>query len=160
MTSPIAELLLAPGAIDRDVALFGQFVGAWTFDGTDTAEDGTETEYRGRWDFGYVLGGRAIQDVLYCEGMEHGTTVRIPRGDGSWAIVWVTPVQRAVRQLVARPEEGRIVITGVSGERHLRWTFNEIAPASFVWRGEQSTDGGATFRLAEEMRLRRVPARD
>ena len=157
MTSPIAELLLAPGPVDADVELFGRFVGAWTFDGTDIAEDGTEMEYRGRWDFGYVLGGRAVQDVLYCEGVEHGTTVRIPRGDGSWDVVWITPVQRAVRQLVGRAEGERIVITGVSGERQLRWTFNDITPDSFVWRGEQSTDGGDSFRLAEEMRLRRVP---
>jgi hypothetical protein len=156
MTSPIEELLLAPGPGGADVELFGRFVGAWTFDGTDIAEDGTETEYSGRWDFGYVLGGRAVQDVLYCEGVEHGTTVRIPRGDGSWDVVWITPVQRAVRQLVGRAEGGRIVITGISGERQLRWTFNDIAPDSFVWRGEESTDGGASFRLAEEMRLRRV----
>jgi hypothetical protein len=156
MTSPIAELLLAPGPVDRDVELFGRFVGAWAFDGTDIAEDGTKTDYTGRWDFGYVLGGRAVQDVLYCEGIEHGTTVRIPRGDGSWDVVWLTPVQRAVRQLVGRAEGERIVITGGSGERRLRWSFNDIAPASFVWRGEQSTDGGRSFRLAEEMRLSRV----
>jgi hypothetical protein len=38
----------------------------------------------------------------------------------------------------------------------LRWSFNDITPYRFVWRGEQSTDGGGSFRLAEEMRLRRV----
>jgi hypothetical protein len=156
MTSPIADLLLASGPADPEVELFGRFAGAWIFDGTDIAEDGTETEYSGRWDFGYVLGGRAVQDVLYCEVVEHGTTVRIPRDDGRWDVVWITPVQRAVRELVGRAEGERIVITGVSGERHLRWTFNDIAPDSFVWRGEQSTDGGASFRLAEEMRLSRV----
>jgi hypothetical protein len=156
MTSPIAELLLASGPIDAEVELFGRFVGAWTFDGTDIAEDGTEAEYSGRWDFGYVLGGRAVQDVLHCDGVEHGTTVRIPRGDGTWDVVWITPVQCAVRQLVGRAEGERIVIMGVSGERQLRWTFNDIARDSFVWRGEQSTDNGASFRLAEEMRLSRV----
>jgi hypothetical protein len=159
MTSPIAELLLAPGQGNPDVELFGRFVGAWTFEGTDIADDGTQTHYSGRWDFGYVLGGRAIQDVLYCEGVEHGTTVRIPRGDGSWDVVWITPVQRAVRQLLGRAEGERIVIIGSSGERHLRWTFNDVAPNSFVWRGEQSTDAGVSFRLAEEMRLSRVGAR-
>lgn len=156
MTSPIAELLFAPGPSGPELELFGRFVGAWTFDGTDTTDDGTETRYRGRWDFGYVLGGRAIQDVLYCEGVEHGTTLRIPREDGAWDVVWITPVQRAVRRLVGRAEDERIVVTGASGERRLRWSFNEIAPDSFVWRGEQSTDGGASFRLAEEMRLSRV----
>jgi hypothetical protein len=155
MSSPIAELLLAGAPDGADMELFGRFVGAWTFDGTDIAPDGTESHYRGRWDFGYVLGGRAIQDVLYCEGMEHGTTIRIPRGDGSWDVVWITPVQRAVRHLNGRPEGERIVITGADGGRYLRWSFNNIEPDAFVWRGEQSSDGGTTFRLAEEMRLSR-----
>jgi hypothetical protein len=83
--------------------------------------------YRGRWDFGYVLGGRAIQDVLYCEGVEHGTTIRIP-GDGAWDVVWISPPQRSVTHLSARPEGDRIVITGIKGDRHLRWTFNPCGP--------------------------------
>jgi len=65
-------------------------------------------------------------------------------------------VQRAVRRLTARPEGDRIVLIGLDGERHLRWTFDDIRADAFVWRGEQSTDGGATFRLIEEMRLRRT----
>lgn len=156
MSSPIAELLLATAPRDADVELFGRFVGAWTVDGTDFAPDGTETTFRGRWDFGYVLGGRAIQDVLFSEGVEHGTTIRIPRGDGSWDVVWITPVRRAVRQLVAKAEGERIVITGVNGARHLRWSFNDVSPDAFVWRGEHSNDGGASFLLVEEMRLSRV----
>jgi hypothetical protein len=155
MSSPIAELLFAAAPHDNDLELFGQFVGAWTFDGSDFAPDGQETLYRGRWDFAYILDGRAIQDVLYCEGVDHGTTIRSPRGDGTWDIVYVTPMHRAVTQLTARQNGERIDVTGQSGDRHLRWTFNEIEPNSFVWRGEQSTDGGTTFRLAEEMRLSR-----
>jgi hypothetical protein len=82
--------------------------------------------------------------------------VRIPRGDGTWDVVWITPVQRAVRRLVAVAEGKRIVLTGIDGDRHLRWTFDDITDDRFVWRGEESTDGGASFRLAEEMRLKRV----
>lgn len=156
MSSPIADLLLTAEPHGAELELFGRFVGAWTFDGTNIASDGTENHYRGRWDFGYVLGGRAIQDVLYCEGVEYGTTVRIPRGDGTWDVVWITPVHRAVTLLNGRPEGERIVVTGVSGDRHLRWSFNDIEPDKFVWRGEESSDGGATFRLAEEMRLSRA----
>jgi hypothetical protein len=141
VTSPIADLLLSTAPNHAaDLELFGRFAGPWIFDGTD---------------FGYVLGGRAIQDVRYCEGVEHGTTIRIPRGDGTWDVVYITPVHRAVRHLHGGPEGERIVLTGVSGDRHLRWSFNDITPDAFVWRGEQSTDGGATFRLAEEMRLTR-----
>ena len=156
MPSPIADLLLAGAPHGDDVDLFGRFVGQWDVDGTDTAVDGSETHYGGRWDFGYILGGRAIQDVLYSEGLEHGTTIRMPRGDGSWDIVWISPPQRSVTHLIARPEDERIVITGSKGDRQLRWSFNDIGPGSFVWRGEVSSDAGATFRLAEEMRLTRA----
>ena len=156
MASPIADLLLADAPDGDQLDLFAPFVGAWRFDGTDIAADGTETRFEGRWDFAYVLGGRAIQDVLYCEGVEHGTTIRVPRGDGTWDIVWITPVNRRITHLSARAAERRIVISGAAGDKHLRWTFNDITPDAFVWRGEESLDGGATFRLAEEMRLRRA----
>lgn len=156
MDSPIADLLLAKAPYDASLELFGRFVGAWSFDGVDFASDGSETHYRGRWDFGYILGGRAIQDVLYCEGVEHGTTLRVPRGDGSWDVVWISPLQRGVVHLDGRPAGERIVVTGCSKDRHLRWSFNDIMPDRFVWRGEQSTDGGNTFRLAEQMTLRRA----
>jgi hypothetical protein len=156
MSSPIAELLLADSRAGDELDLFAPFVGAWRFDGTFIDADGAQTAHTGRWDFAFVLGGRAIQDVLYCEGVEHGTTIRVPRGDGSWDVVWITPVHRRVTHLRAQPDDGRIVITGSSGEKHLRWSFNDITPDAFVWRGEQSADGGASFRLAEEMRLRRA----
>ena len=155
MTSPIADLLLADAPCDTSTDLFGRFVGAWIFDGIDIAPDGRETHYRGRWDFGYILGGRAVQDVLYCEGVEHGTTLRFPREDGTWDVTWVTPVHRTVSRLQGRQEGERIVLTGADGDRYLRWSFNDIEPDTFVWRGERSTDGGATFRLAEPMHVRR-----
>ena len=156
MPHALSDLLLATAPAQRDLELFGRFVGAWTFDGTDFAVGGTETHYRGRWDFGYILGGRAIQDVLYCEGLEHGTTIRIPRDDGSWDVVWVTPVHRTVLHLIGRPEGERVVVTGAKGDRQVRWSFDDITQDAFIWRGEQSSDGGDTFRLAEEMRLSRV----
>jgi hypothetical protein len=152
---PIADLLIADRPAGNDLDLFARFVGQWEFDGTDLAADGTQTRYSGRWDFAYVLGGRAIQDVLYCAGVEHGTTVRVPRGDGVWDVVWITPMHRRVTQLQAREDDPRIVISGLADGRHLRWTFNDITSDAFVWRGEESPDG-RTFRLAEEMRLRRV----
>jgi hypothetical protein len=156
MPHALSDLLLATAPAQRDLELFGRFVGAWTFDCTDFAVGGKETHYRGRWDFGYILGGRAIQDVLYCEGLEHGTTVRIPRDDGSWDVVWVTPVHRTVLHLIGRPEGERVVVTGAKGDRQVRWSFDDITEDAFIWRGEQSSDGGDTFRLAEEMRLSRV----
>jgi hypothetical protein len=40
----------------------------------------------------------------------------------------------------------------------LRWTFSEIEPDAFSWQSVWSPDGGRTWRLREEMRVRRRPA--
>ncbi len=42
--------------------LFGWFVGAWDFDVTNIAVDGTKHEFKGEWHFGWALEGRAIMD--------------------------------------------------------------------------------------------------
>jgi hypothetical protein len=49
-----------------------------------------------------------------------------------------------------------IVILGAQGDWYLRWSFNDMTPDSFVWRGEHSIGGGVNFRVAEEMRMSRV----
>jgi len=51
----------------------------------------------------------------------------------------------------------RIVLEGVDRDGSpFRWSFNDIRRDSFVWRGEISSDGGKTWRLEQEMRLKRV----
>ena len=138
--------------------LFGQFVGSWAFDGWQAGADGTREELSGEWRFDWALDGTAIQDVLVVPGQEHGTTIRFYDPERKrWEITWITPVQRAVRRLIGGRVGDRIVLEG-TGEngRLLRWSFNDIEPSSFVWHGEVSEDGGATWQLREEMRLRRV----
>ena len=38
-----------------------------------------------------------------------------------------------------------------------RWSFDRIEPAEFRWQGRCSEDGGATWRLQQEMRVTRQP---
>jgi hypothetical protein len=128
------------------------------------AADGTRSQHRGEWHFGWVLEGRAIQDVLISPPrgssqptFEYGTTLRFYDPDtGTWQLTWITPVQRAVRRLIARPVGDEIVLEGrePSG-RLLRWTFSQITPSTFTWRGFISDDNGATWHQNEEMRLQR-----
>jgi hypothetical protein len=153
--------------MDQELMLFGQFVGSWAIDGWIEQEDGTREHLRGEWRFDWALDGLAIQDVLICpppsehvDGepwVEHGTTVRFyDPGAGRWEITWITPIQRAVRRLAGGRVGDRIVLEGEHDGRRSRWSFNDISPSSFTWRGELSTDGGASWRLAEEMLLTRA----
>jgi hypothetical protein len=152
----------------EELMLFGQFVGSWEMHGFQIADDGTRIEHRGEWHFGWTLEGRAIQDVLISpspntggDTLEYGTTIRFSDAEaGVWQIVYVTPVDRAVRRLVARQVGEEIVLEGRrEDERLMRWTFSDISPRAFTWRGFVSDDGGSSWRQNEEMRLRRIAER-
>jgi hypothetical protein len=50
----------------------------------------------------------------------------------------------------------RIVLHGRDPDGALlRWTFDAIRADAFHWLGERSTDGGTTWSVEQEMRLRR-----
>ncbi|TIP58310.1 MAG: hypothetical protein E5X55_37140, partial [Mesorhizobium sp.] len=65
-SSSFAEALHSDGPaadLAEKLNLYGRFVGAWTFDATRHLEDGQVLTGRGEVHFGWVLEGRAIQDV-------------------------------------------------------------------------------------------------
>jgi hypothetical protein len=171
--SRLADALLADGP-DPDYAdalmLFGRLVGEWDLDWVAYDEDGQQVaSERGEWIFGWVLEGRAVQDVWIIpargrrgrpglpEG-EYGTTLRFydPRLD-AWLVTWNGPINRARRTFVARASGWDIVQDGDSEEGHaLRWVFSDIEPDSFSWRSFSSHDG-EKWLLREEMRVHRRP---
>ena len=62
--------------------------------------------------------------------------------------------------MVGRKEGSDIVQLGKSPDGNLiRWSFREITPESFRWRGEVSVDGGTTWRLDVEFLAAPPPAR-
>jgi len=148
--------------------LFGQFVGAWDIESTFFERDrGLVKEGRAEWVFGWVLEGRVIQDVLVSpprEGREpgqtskeYGSTLRAydPRID-AWRVTYVAPVYGATVSLIARQHGDDISLEGRSPYNDVfRWTFSEITPESFRWRGYESSDEGQSWFLGEEMRARR-----
>lgn len=109
---PFSESLLCEGPHpdhERELMLFGRFVGSWDVEGEMIAPDGTREAHRGEWHFGWVLDGRAIQDVLISppraergadEPFEYGTTLRIyDARSGTWRVTYVTPVGGVVHTL-------------------------------------------------------------
>src|SRR4051794_31507903 len=60
------EVLRADGPDPERAAhldLFGQFVGEWELDVTNFAANGASETAHGEWHFGWILQGRAVQDV-------------------------------------------------------------------------------------------------
>ncbi len=79
--------------------VFGQFVGSWDFTWRDTGGE-TPLGGTGQWHFGWVLQGRAVQDVwiaFHADGSlyDYGTTIRAydPQGD-VWNVAYCTPGPR------------------------------------------------------------------
>ena len=80
----------------------------------------------------------------------------IPEID-AWQIQWTDPVTQSYLSMIGRGEGNDIVQLGKSPDGNpIRWSFSQITADSFVWRGEVSLDGGATWRLDVEFLARRM----
>jgi hypothetical protein len=158
-TSRFIETLTSAGpAPDRadKLALYGQFIGDWTFDATVNKDDGTQHRGQGEIHFAWVLDGRAIQDVWILPGIFYGSTLRVydPGIDG-WHILWSDPLKQLYTRQIGRAQGRDIVQLGNADDVHIRWSFTEVTSDSFRWRGERSADGGATWFLQADFRARR-----
>lgn len=156
-----AEALHAPGpAPDRADAmmLYGRLVGSWRMQATTYTDDGAAHPGTGEVHFGWVLEGRAIQDVWILDGVFHGTTLRIyDPGLDAWHILWNDPVRQFYARQLGRARGADIVQDGTNdaGAR-LRWSFTEMTPRSFRWLGERSTDEGRTWHTQADFRVTRT----
>lgn len=145
--------------------LFGQFIGAWDLEWHGLDRSGSSIVVKGELHFGWILDGRAVQDVwrvpvdpndaTRMRGF-HGTTIRFydPR-IGAWRSTWLDPLNGRVRRFVGRLVDNAIVLEGLDEDPRERWSFRDITPNSFRWTGEQSTDGGHTWTIDDEMFARR-----
>jgi len=176
-TPGLISVLHASGpAADRAeaLALYGQFVGDWNTDIMTYAPDGAQYCGQGEIHFGWILEGRAIQDVwmiprlkdriahapeMPVAGNWFGTTIRIYDSTVRvWRIFWMDPATNSYRQQIGRQQGSDIVHEGTTETGALsRWSFTEVTPQSFHWKAEASMDGGATWRLFVEVFARRQP---
>jgi len=154
----------------EELMLYGRLVGTWTIDGRNWDESGHESALRGEWRFGWVLGGRAVQDVLLTFALGDagqdtpasiGTTLRMfDPTSGRWHLAWAGPSSGTLCTLIGWGENGNIVQEGRWGNdadtRPWRWTFSDITARRFTWRCHISEDGGRTWRLAQEFLARRM----
>jgi hypothetical protein len=162
-------LIASAPASDRveKMMLYGQFIGSW--DGTVIVHrpDGQRFENSCEVHFGWVLAGRAIQDVWLApsrktraagveDGM-YGTTLRVynPNTD-QWEITWIDPVRRNFNRMLGRPLGNEIVqeYRDEAG-KICQWCFTNIRPDSFHWISRESKDGRMAWNLTAEFFLHR-----
>jgi hypothetical protein len=144
--------------------LFDHFVGTWDTDFTFYAADGTVSKRKGEVLFGWIIDGRALQDIWISYPKEGerdlGTTIRFydPK-TAMWRVVWIYPAGSVISVLTGGAVGDRIVLRGQAADGGLlRWSFNEIRTDSFVWRGEVSYNNGETWRFTGEYQMRRRKA--
>jgi hypothetical protein len=169
----LANALLAGGpAPDRaeKMMLYGQFVGSW--DGRVVVHEatGTRRESTSEVHFGWVLGGRAVQDVWIApargarkpaeQDRMYGTTLRVydPQSD-VWHITWIDPVRQAYDRMIGRKVGENIVQEYRNQQGTLcQWLFTEITVDSFHWIARDSADESGAWNVRAEFFLRRRSA--
>jgi hypothetical protein len=165
----LMDALLAPGPVAEDaraLRLFGQFVGSWESALTLANSDGTIGTGVGEIHAGWVLEGRAVQDVWIfpkpgqptTSGQEYGTTLRFfDRATGNWRSIWISPVNHVAREFRIHTDGDEIFLEARTA-RGLpqRWIFSAVTPSSFHWRNIVTPDDGRTWRLLEAVSARRV----
>jgi hypothetical protein len=160
LETTLAPLLFANGpAADRadKMGLYGWLIGAWDLDAVMHAPDGATHERKGEIAFAWALEGRAILDVWTLPDFFHGTTLRIydPAID-AWHIIWSDPLRQLYNRQIGRAQGRDIVQIGKSDDgADTRWCFTDIAPNSFRWTGERSTDGQRSWFLQAEFKCSR-----
>jgi hypothetical protein len=151
---------IVPGE-PAEARLFDRLAGSWDVDYTNIGDDGTRSQVRGELLVGWVLDGRALQDLWIQfpqpgEDRFIGTTLRFYDPDRKkWRVTWVSAIAKAVTVLEGGEENGRIALYNDSPKGRTRWSFSNITDKSFVWQGEISSDGGKTWRMREDHRMYR-----
>ena len=150
-------------ALGDEAETFDRLVGTWDADFSFHREDGTVYHKKGELHFGWVMDGRAIQDLWIgypTDGQqEHsmGTTFRFfDTKLKQWRIMFINPKSNYVVTAQGGREGDRIVLRGADTDGlPLRWTFSEITPDSFHWQGEKSHDSGKTWKIEEDHHMKR-----
>ena len=152
-------------SLGDEARTFDRFVGTWDCDFSFHLDDGTVRHQRGEVLFGWILDGRAVQDIWITypaygrKDRAIGTSLRFfDTKLKQWRVIFVGPQFNYAVNTQGGLEGERIVLRGTDSDGlPLRWSFNEMKADSFVWRGEKSRDGGKTWKVEEEHHMKRRP---
>jgi hypothetical protein len=166
-SNALSSALEAPGphaSLGDQAQLLGRLVGAWDVEYGDVGKDGTVKHRTGRLIVGWVMDGRAIQDLWVVEP-SGGRTEREVYADlryfdpktRTWPATFIDPEHASSARFTAiATQTDRIELhTPDLGAADSRWSFTELSPTAVVFRDESSDDGGKTWRLRSEDHLTR-----
>ena len=121
------------------LGLYGWLVGQWSFTGWIQPATAAKHDIRGEIHAGWVLEGRALQDVWIVPGFFYGTTLRVyDPGLDAWHIIWSDPLRQSYSRQIGRASGNNIVQDGANlNGTKTRWSFVDRADDSFRWLGER-----------------------
>jgi len=173
-TTNFQAALAAPGRspeIPQSADAYGWLIGSWELEVLHYAGvDVSRRHMKGEVHFGWVLEGRAVQDVwimprrsdrtpsLEKTNNMYGTTFRVWDATiQGWRITWINPVSGHREEQIGRWSGKDVVQVGARANgTPTRWTYTEITPHSFHWLGEALQPDGKTWKLEGEFRARRI----
>lgn len=156
--------------IPESADAYGWLIGSWELDVRRYVVDVAARHIKGEVHFGWVLEGRAVQDVWIMPRRSertanldktlnmYGTTLRVwdPSIQG-WRVTWIDPVTDNRDELIGRWSGKDVVQIGTHANgTPIRWIFTEITPDSFHWIGEALTSDGTTWKIEGEFLGRRI----
>ena len=148
---------------------YGRVIGSWQGELHDHFSGKKPNVHSVEAHFGWVLEGRAVQDVWITPARSdrasakeraldwYGTTLRVydPKSE-LWRVTWTDPVSGYRIDLEGRRQGDDIVQLGLRAGRPIRWTFSEVQDDAFRWQGHALADDGATWRLEIDIAFRRT----
>jgi hypothetical protein len=157
--------------IPESADAYGWLIGSWELDvrhywGIDVAAH----RIKGEALFGWVLEGRAVQDVWIMPRRSertadmgkamnmYGTTLRVwDSSIQAWRITWTNPAGDHHEEQIGRWSGNDVVQLGTRSDgTTTRWRFTEITPDSFHWLGEALEPDGKSWKLEGEFRAKRM----
>ncbi len=168
----LLKVLSASGphpSLGRQAETYGRVIGSWQGEMIDYFSAKTPQKHSVEAHFGWVLEGRAVQDVWITPartergiGEKHavdwyGATFRVYDAKADlWRVVWNDPVSGQRIELEGRAHGNDVVQLGVRAGRLIRWTFSDMRADSFKWQGHALEDDGNTWRLEVDIQFKRL----
>ena len=156
--------------IPESADAYGWLIGSWELDVRHYWVDVSDRGIKGEAHFGWVLEGRAVQDVWITPRRvertgefdkttnTYGTTLRVwDPAIQAWRVTWINPVSGQRAELIGRWSGKDVVQLGARPDgTAIRWIFTEITPTTFRWIGETLEPDGKTWKLEGEFRAKRM----